>query len=174
VSAQLRAGEPPPDEKDFEGDYGKLVEIQWPRLLTFCLFWGRSRAEAEDIVQEAFLRFHERRARVQRPAPYLRATVVRLLTRTAREYPQPDVGAATAIDRCGIDEFLGHDLTRTALEQLPERQRKVLALDLVGFVTQEIAALLDMEPATVRSNLRHARGVLRPWWTAQFGEEDPR
>lgn len=170
MSAEAHA-QPPTDEY-FDAEYGKLIDAQWPRLLALCLAYGRSRPEAEDIVQEAFLRFHERRVGIERPAPYLRVTVVRLLGQPVREHPQPDIGATTTADRCGIDEFLGHDLTRTALERLPEQQRKVFALDLVGFVTAEIADLLRMEPATVRSNLRHAKATLRAWW-AQHGE-DPR
>lgn len=168
MSAEAHAELPP--HEDFDARYGKLIDAQWPKLLALCLAFNRSRPEAEDIVQEAFLRFHERRASIERPAPYLRVTVVRLLAQPVREHPHSEVGTATATDRCGIDEFLGHDLTRTALEQLPERQRKVFALDLVGFVTAEIADLLSIEPATVRSNLRHAKATLRAWW-AQHGEE---
>ena len=42
--------------------------------------------------------------------------------------------------------------------------------DLVGFITAEIAEMLGMEPATVRSTLRYAKTRLRTWW-AEHGEE---
>lgn len=169
MSAEAQAE--PPLHEDLDAQYGKLIEKQWPKLLALCLAYGRSRPEAEDIVQEAFLRFHERRASIERPAPYLRVTVARLLARPVRERPRSEVGAATAADRCGIDDFLGHHLTRTALEQLPERQREVFAHDFIGYFTvAEIAEALGIEPATVRSNLRFAKARLRTWW-AEHGEE---
>ncbi|TYB48058.1 RNA polymerase sigma factor [Actinomadura chibensis] len=168
MSPEEHAEPPPPEE--FEARYGKLIDAQWPRLLALCLASGRSRAEAEDIVQEAFLRFHERHAHIDRPEPYLRVTVGRLLLRPVREYPRSDVDATTVTDRCDIDEFLGHDLIRTALEQLPSRQRRVFALALAGFTGGEIADLLCAEPATVRSNLRHAKATLRAWWAQHWGE----
>lgn len=168
MSAEAHAE--PPLHEDLDARYGKLIEAQWPKLLALCLAYGRSRPEAEDIVQEAFLRFHERRASIERPAPYLRVTVVRLLVPRVRERPGGEIGVATPAEQCGIDDFLGHHLIGTALEQLPTRQRKVFTLDLVGFVTAEIAEMLGMEPATVRSTLRFAKEKLRKWW-AEHGEE---
>jgi RNA polymerase sigma-70 factor (ECF subfamily) len=48
----------------------------------------------------------------------------------------------------------------SAIRSLPLRQRMIMAYIYDGFTTNEIAAQLNMSPATVRSNLRHARAVL--------------
>jgi RNA polymerase sigma factor (sigma-70 family) len=47
------------------------------------------------------------------------------------------------------------------LRALPEQQRTVLALYYDGLSYEEIADLLGISPATVRSHLRHARKTLK-------------
>ncbi len=47
------------------------------------------------------------------------------------------------------------------LRQLPAQQRNVAALFYDGMAMEEIAELVGVSPATVRSHLRHARTTLR-------------
>jgi RNA polymerase sigma factor (sigma-70 family) len=47
-----------------------------------------------------------------------------------------------------------------ALRALPSEQRIVVALRYDGATCEEIAAVTGKSPATVRSNLRHARRTL--------------
>jgi RNA polymerase sigma-70 factor (TIGR02960 family) len=48
----------------------------------------------------------------------------------------------------------------TGLQQLPERQRAALVLrDVLGFRTEEVAAMLDLTPQSIKGALARARGA---------------
>lgn len=54
------------------------------------------------------------------------------------------------------------DLVRTLLRELPEQQRIVFDLaDLQGYDAGEIAAMLDLEAATIRGHLMRGRRAMR-------------
>jgi RNA polymerase sigma-70 factor (sigma-E family) len=126
-------------------------------------------ATAEDVVQDAFERLHQRWHRLGEPAnglAYVRSSVLngcRSVHRrgaVARKYvpylastsePGPDAASAAA-DR---DELVG------ALRQLPRRQREVLVLRYyVDLDVAEIADTLRIAPSAVRSTCSRALAAL--------------
>jgi len=62
------------------------------------------------------------------------------------------------------------NVVRDSLAILPDRQREVLALTYEGLRNIDIAAALGILTSTVRSNLRHARSRLQPYFPG--GEQD--
>ncbi|MFD1051898.1 RNA polymerase sigma factor, partial [Kibdelosporangium lantanae] len=64
-----------------------------------------------------------------------------------------------------------HEQLLKDLNTLPLRQRLVMTWKLDGFENDEIAEQLDMTPATVRSNYRHARATLRSAYLARGGQQ---
>lgn len=56
-----------PETEDFE----RLFAGQWPRLIRILQRMTGNRNQAEDIVQETFLRFHDRKSGIRNPAAWL-------------------------------------------------------------------------------------------------------
>lgn len=124
-------------------------------------------AAAEDVVQDLFIRLHQRRnllAEVGEPLPYLRAAVVngcrsvmrrRMLIRrhAEKESPAPPLSAEEATL---LSEERGQVLK--ALAGLPRRRREVLVLRFyLGLSEAEIAQTLGISTGTVKSTA--ARGL---------------
>lgn len=163
---RLRAGDP----RAFE----ELVTTYQHRVFGVALRMLGSRAEAEEIAQEAFLRAH--RAVVSfrgdaRLGTWLYGIASRLCLnrlsspdrRMARgdaalaDVPATTPDAAAEVERAELDAAL-----RTAIEELPNEQRLVLVLrDVEGLSYEEIADALALVPGTVRSRLHRARMQLK-------------
>lgn len=140
----------------------------------------RDPAEAEDLVQETYLRAI-RAAHQFQPGTNLRAWLFQILRnafftlykRKGREAEtlDPEVldgmphtsGTVSVDDRLAgpADGTAGLDLT-AALNRLPEEYRSVVLLaDLEDFSMGEIAAVMDCPVGTVKSRLFRARGILK-------------
>ena len=127
--------------------------------------------EAEDLVQEAFVRAYAaggRFTRVDNPEAWRRTTAVNLhrnrwrkmrnFTRIRDKIPGP-------VDLPGLEEHLE---VVDALRQLPEALRLVLVLHyLADRKVDQIAAELDLPEGTVKSRLSRGRAAL----AAALGEE---
>ena len=132
----------------------------------------RNPADAEDAVQETFLRAHERIGTLRDGAAlpgWLRQTCVRLCIDQLRRIRPLDLGEADddAVDpRPGAPEQveLRDVLERfeAALDTLPRGQRVVVVLrDVEGFDTRETAELLSISTDAVKMRLSRARSALR-------------
>lgn len=135
-------------------------------------------ADAEDVVQDAFIRALEQLDTCQpdRFAAWLmrivRNRAISLHRKRKVRAAMPlewahDVSSrsnpAVDAERAGTQEKL-----KEAIETLPERQREVLLLhDLEGWKHREIGDVLDMKEGTVRYTLFQARRAVR----AQLGVE---
>jgi RNA polymerase sigma-70 factor (sigma-E family) len=127
------------------------------------------RAVAEDLVQEAFVRFVGRLRFLRDPdafEPYLRRTIVNLsknhFRRRAveRAYLERE---GPRIDEVSSDpDVATHDALRSALLRLPLRQRTALVLRYFEDLPEAtIAELLRCRPATVRSLVARGLEALR-------------
>lgn len=136
------------------------------------------REDAEDLVQESFLAVLERIETFDLDRPFgpwffrivwnrgMNARKSRAVRRT--ELVPDDVGddqasAHDLVERGELRRRLEH-----AVADLPERQRTIVHLvDVDGFDSGEIAAMLHISPVTVRWHLHQARATLRrvlgPW-----------
>ncbi|MGZ4796001.1 MAG: RNA polymerase sigma factor [Acidimicrobiia bacterium] len=135
---------------------------QAPMLALAVLLVG-SRAQAEEIVQDAFAAVGERLDGVDNPGGYLRTTVVngcRMALRR-REIEQRHAGT----DRTELHPIdAPHELVelREALDALTERQRTVVVLRYFADAPDdEIASVLGCRPGTVRSLVHRALRTLR-------------
>ena len=140
-------------------DWEKLVTENENRLYRAALAILGDPNEAEDAVQDAFLRFLERAPKdLERPSAWLMRVLVngcksRLRLAWRRVGPLPD-----ALPAPGPEE-------REELEELfslPPEDRAVIHLHYYeGYSTDEIAHMLGQRPGTVRSRLSRARERLR-------------
>jgi RNA polymerase sigma-70 factor (ECF subfamily) len=140
-----------------------------PRLLRIAYRMLGSIADAEDVVQEAFLRWLDaNRAAVREPAAYLRRVVTRLCLdqlKSARRRRERYVGPWLPEPVVEPPEGDVDDVTlplMLALERLSPLERAAFLLhDVFGVSFDEIADTLGREPATCRQLASRARAHVR-------------
>ncbi len=151
-------------------------ELHGPRLLLCARQWTRSLADAEDVVQEAFVRFwRHQRGLGGEPIALLLTSVRRAACDLARRETRRAVREERA-EADGDSEPLfeplaeGDDRRRAieaALARLPADQREVLVLKIWGELTfAQIAQKLDIPLNTAASRYRYALNALRQELTA--------
>jgi RNA polymerase sigma-70 factor, ECF subfamily len=139
-----------------------------PLLFSIAYRMVGSVGEAEDLVQEAFLRFHREDA-VEAPKAFLTTVVTRLAidhlrsARVRREsyvgpwLPEPLVATPDASERVERDETLSLAFL-VLLERLTPVERAVYVLhELFGYSHDEIAPIVEKSVANCRQILRRAR-----------------
>ncbi len=138
-----------------------------PRLLRIAYRMLGSAAEAEDVVQEAYLRWHKTdRASVRDAGAVLVRTVTRLcldVLKSARVRREQYMG--TWLPEPIVEPLAGDDLTLTlmmALERLSPLERAAFLLhDVFGMDFDEVARAIDRDPAACRQLASRARGHVR-------------
>ena len=178
------------DRANFERD---AMQYAHP-LYSAALRMTRNRADAEDLVQETFLKAYRGYHGFQE-GTNLRAWLYRILTNTfinryRQQQRRPDEvdldgveslylykRVATAeTDRAArsaedeVFEALEGSDVRQAIDKLPRKYRMpVLMADLEGFSYKEIAGMLEIPIGTVMSRLHRGRRALQKllWQTAE-------
>ncbi|MEN9643850.1 MAG: hypothetical protein RL238_519 [Actinomycetota bacterium] len=132
----------------------EYTERYWTLVRMATMLLG-SRAEAEEVTQDAFMATARAWARVRDVRPYVRRAVMNGATGVLR---RRSVAARYRVDAPPADAPPQLVELRDVLLALPERQRTVLVLRFVeDLPDHEIAALLGCREATVRS--LSARGL---------------
>ncbi|WP_083220417.1 sigma-70 family RNA polymerase sigma factor [Hoeflea olei] len=141
-----------------------------PRLLRLAYRMLGSVADAEDVVQDAYLRWQASdRAAVRQPAAMLRTIVTRLCLnelKSARRRRETYVGPwlPEPIVEDGESDS-GDDITlplMIALERLSPLERAAFLLhDIFGMSFDEVARAVDREPAACRKLASRARDHIR-------------
>lgn len=154
-----------------------------PQLYSAALRMTRNRADAEDLVQEAYLRAYRSYGTFE-AGTNLRAWLFRILTNTfintyrakQRRPQETDLGdmedlylyrrigqvnpASVSAEDQLLDLFTD-DEVKAALEELPEAFRlPVLLADVEEFSYKEIAEMLDIPIGTVMSRLHRGRKAM--------------
>lgn len=143
-----------------------FFEQESPTLFRrLCLDTG-NRHEAEDVMQETFLKIYERWERIRTlddPLGYLYRTAFNTYRKRSRR-------AALALRRTlnpaeYADVFAAAEarsVVASALATLTPRQRAALVLtELLGFDSAEAGKALGIRPATVRALSHQARAAMR-------------
>ncbi len=138
--------------------FDDLFERERQHMVRLALLMVGSRAEAEELVQDAFAKVLQRWKGIDNPGAYLQRCVINgcrghLRRRHLEQRRRP---AAPDPSELGADEMLD------ALAQLAPRRRAVVVLRYYEGLTQdEIATALAMRPGTVKSTLHRALSDLR-------------
>jgi len=141
------------------------------RLMGVCRRYARNTAEAEDILQEAFIKIFKNIAEIRNPEAIL-AWLRKIVTNTAINYYRTKTIYQQTTDYEVIthsnDEYwqlMAHlsteEITRL-INALPDGYRMVFNLYVIdGYDHAEIAQMLDISENTSRSQLFKAREVLK-------------
>jgi len=168
------------DQADFETDAMEYA----PQLYSAALRMTRNPADAEDVVQETFLKAY-RAYNTFTAGTNLKAWLYRILTNTyinkyRKQQRRPaevelgelqdlylykrlgeHSGASQSAEADMLDGFVDEDIIES-LESLPENFRlPVLLADVDGFSYKEIAEMLDIPIGTVMSRLHRGRKALQ-------------
>ena len=145
----------------------------------------RSEAEAEDLVQETYIRAFRFRHQYT-PGTNMKAWLFRILTNTfinqyRRKAARPQTtelddveesilyrqmrdvspGSASPDPEAELIDGTLSSEVKDALEALPEKFRTTVLLDVEGFSYKEIAEMLDIPIGTVMSRLHRGRKFLQ-------------
>lgn len=139
-----------------------------PALLLFARRWTNSRADAEDVVQDAFVRFWRKEHSLEnRGLLYatVRSTALDRLRSEHRRARREAVASHERPDHCEpvfAPEDEGQQLLAAAVERLPNEQREVVILKIWNELTfAEIAGVLEISQNTAASRYRYALGTLK-------------
>jgi len=177
--------------REWREEFEEVALVHLDRLYHMALRLCQNRTEAEDLVQETYLRAFRHFDQFDPGTncrawlfAILRNTFLNRVKRQGREILEPDEGE---LERGGAglsetmaplptpeEELVKHvvdgDLVR-ALEQLPLRFREVVLLaDLEECSYKEIARICGVPTGTVMSRLFRGRGLLRKALVATFRE----
>lgn len=178
--------------------YEQLLLLYQDRLYNFALRYTGSHHDAEEVVQDTFVKAH--RAIYHRLTPErvanlsLPAWLYRICLNTARNHLRRRRPAQSQLDGNEPEEYLtvlaapGQEPERLAeradlraallaeFAKLPHRYRAAVVLRLVENLSyQEIAEILGQPTGTVKSNVHRGvlalRAGLLPWWRGEASEE---
>lgn len=147
-------------------DFEDFVHAEHADLYGALCLIARDRSEAEDVMQEAFLKVWERWDRVQEmdnPSGYLYRTALNLYrkrTRRASVVIRRAVGLGPSRD--SLADVETRDAVVRALGALTPRQREsVVLVDLLEFTSEEAGRLMGIRAATVRVLASQGRAAMR-------------
>jgi len=157
-----------------KGD-GKAQEVFYqqlaPKMYGICLRFAANRAEADDILQEGFIRVFTH-LKDFRSEGSLEGWVRRTIVNTAINFykkrkkrgPTTDLEyiKETADDKYYIIEKMAADELMELISDLPDGYRTVFNLNVVeGYTHKEIGEILDISENTSKSQLSRARTSLQ-------------
>jgi RNA polymerase sigma-70 factor, ECF subfamily len=149
-----------------EASFEEFFEVERVRLFGVLALMSRNRAEAEEVMQDAFLKVWERWDRVstmESPAGFLYRTALNLYRKRLRR-------AAVALRKATqllpgddpLEKVEARDEIARLLGGLTVREREAIVLtSYLGYPAEEAGRLLGIRASTVRVLTTRARASIR-------------
>jgi RNA polymerase sigma factor (sigma-70 family) len=159
----------PPGRGAVRADLEQVFRAAYPRVVAVAARVLGSRDEAEDVAQEVFLTF----GRSSVPAGEAVGWLSVAAAHTALNHLRSGRRRAAREEAVGDGDTVSPDVAdavvtreerrrvRAALARLPRRQAVALVLRHSGLSYAEVAAALDLSPASVGTTVRRAESALR-------------
>ncbi|MCW2843193.1 MAG: Sigma-70, region 4 type 2 [Nocardioides sp.] len=162
------------DEREFDDFYASSFQ----RITGQVYAMIGSRDEAQECVQEAFVRAwaHRRKLdRAEHPDAWVRTTAYRLAVsrwrRTTRRRRSADRAVGAATETAAPSE--SHVALVAALRQLPESQRRALVLHHIADLSvHDVAREVGVPEGTVKARLSRGRAALAALLTDDNGYQE--
>ena len=145
--------------------FEEFFDAEHARLFGALCFVTGDRHEAEEIMQDAFLRLWERwdDGRIDDPSAYLFRTAMNVFR---NRYRRSALGLRKTLSIApSEDAFATIDdrdlLVRSLRELTPDQRAAVLLTGYVGLSSEEAGQMLGMRPGTVRTLATRARAAIR-------------
>lgn len=156
VTVGVRGGRHPATD-DRIAQLDALYRLEYAGMVRLAYTLLANSAEAEEIVQDSFVEVHRRWVEIQKPGAYLRCTVVsrcRSALQRRKMRPLPSHHELAVSNQAGeLWDVLNH---------LSHDQRIAIVLRYYGgYAASDIAEMLRMPSATVRSHLRRGLATLK-------------
>ncbi len=152
------------DERVEAVDQTDLFEAERPRLVSLASRVLGDHAEAQDVVQQAWLRLHATDTEIESLPAWLTTVTTRLCLdrlRSRTPVPMDDLAPSETADDPADDVALADTVglaLHVVLDRLTPRERVAFVLhDSFGFEFPTIAAVLDSTPAAARKLASRAR-----------------
>lgn len=149
----------------------ELYRTYSPMLFGICLRYASGKEEAEDFLQDAFIKIFRNLYQYQPSGPFsawIRKVTVNVILQNLRKKRMrfPPIEISELADTYGSDEDLFSTFRAKALlsmvQQLPDGYRAVFNLYVIeGYSHKEIAEQLCFSEATSKSQLSRAKAYLR-------------
>lgn len=147
----------------------KLYKMLAPKMLLMAMRYVKSRQEAEDCLQEAFVKLFKNIASFNGDAAFetwamriLINTALTTLKQTAHRNDNVNLDVAQQLPQENIGDEQEYADMLAMLRSLPDVQRVVFNLFVIeGYSHKEIAETLIMEESTSRSHLMRAKESLK-------------
>jgi len=157
----------------------RLYHLFSPKMYGVCLRYAKDASEAEDSLQEGFLKVFTK-IKSFRNEGSLEGWIRRIMVNVSLEkyrkqrllYSVEDVSIYDKEYHSGdiISDISANDLL-DMIQELPPRYKLVFNLYVMdGMSHQEIAKEMDITEGTSKSNLARARGILQQKVNQRFGE----
>jgi RNA polymerase sigma-70 factor, ECF subfamily len=168
MDQQAAAATESPEDFRIPLAFEEFYETERERLFRALLLVTHDWPEAEDLMQEAFVRAWERWDRVgtlDDPVGYLFKTAMNLHRSAIRRA----VAAAKRSLRAPgehdpFERVIDRDEAVRSLAALTPRQRAAIVVtELLGYSSEEAGTILGIRPGTVRTLISQARAALQEW-----------
>ena len=149
--------------------FDELFRIYGKRLYHFSLGYLKSKTDAEEVVQEVFMKIWHNRSTLNPELSfnaYLFKIAYRHIAERFRKITQEkkylhDIASETLVFSEEMDERTNYqsllELVERLIQKLPERQKEVIILRRIeGLSVADIAARLDISPKTVEHHITEA------------------
>ncbi|MBL7221801.1 MAG: sigma-70 family RNA polymerase sigma factor [Phycisphaerae bacterium] len=152
------------------GQWSAWLDEHGPTLVLLARQWTESHAEAEDVVQDAFVRFWPKRASARDARAYLyscvRSAAMDRRRSDARRRRREELARPADNEENLFEHTLEQDERREAIEKtlrsLPDEQKEVVIMKIWGQLTfQGIGQALAISANTAASRYRYALTSLR-------------
>ncbi len=151
-------------------DWQAWLSRHGPRLVLFARRWAHDHSDAEDLVQEAFVRFWRTRDQVRDPLSYIYKSVRNLAidaarsngARVRREALVSNENEVSPLFQSPLEDEERRRSVELALAELPDKQAEVVTLKVWSLLSYaQIAEITSTPIGTVASRYRYAIEKLR-------------